>query len=268
MAGERPHMARDEWDAGVYHRVSRPQLEWGDAVLRTVPLSGSELVVDLGCGSGRLTRRLAERVPRGLVVAVDRSWNMLREARRDWDRPPPRVFFVQGDAARLPLAGCADLIFSTATFHWVLDQDALFRSLFVALRPGGLLVAQCGGGPNLQRLNARADRLMRSAAFEPWFRDWSEPWRFENAEATALRLTAAGFVGITTSVTPAPTSMPDRERYLEFIEAVIVRPHLLHLPETPLRRAFLEALADQAAQDAPPFELDYWRLNIRAKKPA
>ena len=71
-----------------------------------------------------------------------------------------RVVLTQADAARLPFTRVADAIFSTATFHWVLDHDALFASLLAALKPGGRLVAQCGGGPNIARLVARTSRLI------------------------------------------------------------------------------------------------------------
>ena len=60
-----------EWNASVYHRVSNPQLEWGLPVLARLPLTGDEVVLDVGCGTGRLTDRLAERLPRGRVAAVD-----------------------------------------------------------------------------------------------------------------------------------------------------------------------------------------------------
>src|SRR5687767_7283559 len=119
-----------EWNAETYHRVSDPQVEWGVSVLARLPLVGHELVLDIGCGTGRLTQKLLERIPRGSVIALDLSANMLQAA-RDYLRPVvgSRVQFVQADAAALPIAGTADAIFSTATFHWVLDHPLLFKSL-------------------------------------------------------------------------------------------------------------------------------------------
>ena len=143
-----------EWNADVYHRVLDPQAEWGRSVLARLPLQGHELVLDVGCGTGRLTADLLARLPRGKVVGVDLSSNMLGTARANLRTTAgtPRVAFVLAHAAALPfLAGTADAIFSTATFHWVKDHDRLFASLFSALKPLGRLVAQCGGAGNIER---------------------------------------------------------------------------------------------------------------------
>ena len=77
------------------------------------------------------------------------------------------VSFVLADAAALPLEKAADAIFSTGSFHWALDHPALFASLFRALKRGGRLVAQCGGGPNVRLLRDRAAALMQEARFKP-----------------------------------------------------------------------------------------------------
>jgi trans-aconitate 2-methyltransferase len=257
-----------DWNAAVYHRVSNPQLEWGLPVLARLPLDGGELVLDVGCGTGRLTERLAERLPRGRVVAVDRSATMIAAARAYLVlRQPLHVTFTQADAAALPFSGVADAVFSTATFHWVLDHDRLFASLFAALRPGGRLVAQAGGGDNLHRVHDRCGAMMREPAFAPHFERWTTPWEFADAKTTARRLQQAGFEHIDTSVVASPVRQPDAPAFREFIEHVICRPYLSVLPTSTLRERFLDRLTEAAAHDDPPFELDYWRLNIDARRP-
>ena len=144
-----------EWNAASYHKVSGPQTSWGQRVLSRLSVNGDERAIDAGCGSGRLTSELMERLPRGRLVAIDRSWNMLMTARTNL-RPAfgNRVSFAQVSLPALPFANWADLVFSTATFHWIKDHQALFDNIFTALRPGGHLMAQCGGGPNLARAHA------------------------------------------------------------------------------------------------------------------
>jgi trans-aconitate 2-methyltransferase len=150
----------------------------------------------------------------------------------------------------------------------VRDHPALFASLHAALAPGGRLVAQCGGGANLSRLLARTSRLMADPRFAVHFPAFDPPWEFATAAETAARLEAAGFVDVETSLTPAPVTLADRSSYREFLECVIVRQHLEHLPDAHAKAAFLDDLADRAARDSPPFSLDYWRLNMRARKKA
>lgn len=258
-----------EWNAHSYHQVSAPQFDWGTAVLERLPLAGDELVFDIGCGTGRLTEKLLERLPRGKVVAIDLSFNMLETA-SSFLRPQHghRIQLVMADASMLPALGVADAIFSTATFHWVRDHARLFRSLHSLLKPGGRIVAQCGGGPNIARLHERAVDLMREPRFAPYFTSWQEPWEFADADTTSRRLEAAGFADIRTGLVAAPVLQPDFDAFRTFITTVICRPHLAYLPEANLRDTFVQMLTEQAAQDTPPFELDYWRLNIEATRPA
>ncbi|MEW6320037.1 MAG: methyltransferase domain-containing protein [Acidobacteriota bacterium] len=260
-------MAR-EWNAAAYHKVSAPQVNWGRKVLSRLEVRGDERAIDAGCGTGRLTAELVERVPDGRVVGLDRSRNMLDEARAHLEpRFGARVAFVQAHLPDLPFREWADLVFSTATFHWVLDHPALFAGLFGALRPGGRLFAQCGGGPNLDRAHALAETVMRRPPFAPHFASWTGVWEFASDTVTADRLRAAGFTGIAVGLEPAPTVFPDEAAYREFVTTVIYHPHLSRLPDASLRQRFLDEVTALAAATDPPFELDYWRLNIDARRP-
>jgi trans-aconitate methyltransferase len=257
-----------EWDAASYHRISAPQFGWGVEVLGRLHLKGDETVMDAGCGTGRLTAGLLERLPEGRVVAVDLSQNMLEEARAHLSpRFGGRVRFVRADLASLPFEQTFDGAFSTAAFHWVPDHARLFRSLYDALKPGGWLVAQCGGAANIARLMRRASALMAAAPYAEHFSGWRDTKVFADAETTAERLRAAGFTDVETWLEPAPTVLPGADEFREFLTAVNMRAHLERLPDGSLRRRFVEELTARAAEDDPPYSLDYCRLNIRALRP-
>jgi len=259
---------RKEWDATAYHAVSDPQFRWGLEVLDRVQLRGDETVLDAGCGTGRLTAKLAERLPQGTVLACDLSENMVRGA-RDFLEPQfgERVQVFSADMAALQLTAVADGIFSTAAFHWVHDHDALFASLFRVLKPGGWLIAQCGGGANLTRLYGRVAQLQKQPLFADYFRNWKSATHFAVPPKTTERLLNAGFYDAEAYLSLAPTTFADAPAYRDFISAVCVAKHLKELPAD-LRQAFLDPLVSAAAQDDPPFTLDYQRLNISARKPA
>ena len=257
-----------EWDAERYHRVSNPQLEWGRRVLRRLAPQPGERILDIGCGTGRLTAELVSALGEGTVVAVDRSETMLREASAQAATPPPvRVCFVRADGALLPFVDAFDAVLSTATFHWILDHHQLFASIYRALAPGGRLVAQCGGGANLGQLLDRAGDLVSSSSLARYFSGWRGPWEFADVPTTIERLDQAGFTAIDVFLEPAPATFDDRASFREFVACVCLKDHLTRIPESD-RASFLDTLADQAAADSPPFTLDYWRLNLAGTKPA
>ena len=264
MTDHRPSRIR-EWNSAVYHRLSGPQVSWGKKVLSRLSLRGDECVLDAGCGTGRLTADLLEALPRGRVVAVDLSQNMLRSAREHLVGFGSRFSLVACDLLDLPFHKCFDAIVSTAAFHWVPDHDQLFRNLRQALVPGGWVEAQCGGGPNLKELRERANALTATAKFAPFFAGFREPWLFQDAESAASTLRRAGFVDVETSTEAAPTFIKSAEEYNEFVRNIIFRRHLENIPTEEDRAHFMTVLTNQAAGDDPPFFLDYWRLNLRGR---
>jgi trans-aconitate 2-methyltransferase len=243
-----------DWDAATYDRVADPMTRWGTDVLGRLPLRGDEAVLDAGCGTGRITERLAERLPGGRVVALDGSPAMVEGARARLARFGDRVTYLVADlGAPLPIPDASvDAVLSTATFHWVRDHDALFRHLAAVLRPGGRLVAQCGGEGNIA-----AVRSAIAATGEPW----DGPWTFASPEATARRLEAAGFVDVETWRTDEPTELEPGQPLREYLRTVILPEHLERLPPAE-REAFVEAVADRL----PAATIDYVRLNVLATR--
>jgi trans-aconitate methyltransferase len=263
---EAPPSSRD-WDADAYHRLSLPQTAWGTRVLASLQLSGDETVLDAGCGTGKLTAALMARLPRGRAIALDASEDMLRVARGTLASFGDRVTFLHADVSALTLPQPCDVVFSTATFHWVKDHVRLFAAIFGALGSGGRLHAQCGGGPNLALIHARANALMSQAPYKEHFHGWEEPTYFSTAEDAAARLSAAGFTAVQTDLRPAPTVLPDRDAYRAFVDKVILTAQLARLPDDATRARFLDEIVDQAEKDETPFLLDYVRLNLQARKP-
>jgi trans-aconitate 2-methyltransferase len=243
-----------EWDAATYDRVADPQFRWGVAVLDRLAVASGATVLDAGCGSGRVTEALLERHPEATVVALDHSTAMVDEARQRLARFGERVRFVVADLAQ-PLPAPArgvDAVFSTATFHWVTDHDALFANLGAAVVPGGVLVAQCGGAGNL----AHVDAVIGGLGAPP--RSWL---RYAGVDEVAARLRAGGFEPTAVWLAPEPTTFDDDEVFRAFLRTVILRGHLAAM-EPDRRMPFV----DQVAKALPDRTLDYVRLNIDATR--
>src|SRR3954465_9738037 len=158
------------WDGAAYDRLSTPMEELGREVMERLELRGDETVLDAGGGSGGLTEALRDRVPDGRVIGVDVSASMIEAAR---GRLGPDAELRVADLVGLDFGGeTVDVVFSTATFHWIADHDALFASLRGVLRPGGGPAARGGGAGNIASVHAAA----RQAADAPPFRSSFEGW--------------------------------------------------------------------------------------------
>jgi trans-aconitate 2-methyltransferase len=238
-------------------------VRWGTAVVERLHLRGDEWVLDAGCGSGRVTEQLLHRLPEGRVLALDASPRMLAEAGRRLAPFGPRVDLLCADLGReLPLGRPVDAVLSTATFHWLPDHEGLFRRLRAVLRPGGQLVAQCGGAGCIATVETAIRRAWPRPAQAG---GWPGPWNFATAEETAGRLERAGYTDVSTWLHDEPTAIEAGPPLETYLRTVILGAHLERLaPEE--REPFVRAVAAGLPDPQRPV-IDYVRLNIVARRP-
>jgi trans-aconitate 2-methyltransferase len=243
-----------EWDGASYDRISQTMEKLGLEVLDRLELRGDEAVLDAGCGSGRITQALIERLPRGRAIAVDESPSMIAAAR---ERLGPDADLRVGDLLELELDEPVEAILSTATFHWIKDHERLFARLHAALAPGGRLLAQCGGEGNIDILRGRAREVLAREPYAEHFVGWQAPWNYAGPAITRERLLTAGFGKAECWLQPAPREPEDPRA---FLSTIVLGPHVQQLPET-LREPFMD---DVLALLGEPVIVDYVRLNIDA----
>lgn len=257
-----------EWGATRYEGLSSPQTRWGAGLLERMALRGDEVAIDAGCGTGRVTALLLERLPEGTVLAVDGSEAMVEAAGRRF-AGDPRVSVERRDLTSLEVAETVDLVFSTATFHWIPDHDNLFRRLATAIKPGGRLVAQCGGEANISRATEAVRAVMDENRYRAHFEGWDDDKHYAGVAATEARLKDAGFVDAEVWTHEEPTPFGSVEELARFLATVVLGGHLPRLPEED-REPFAISVAERVAaktveetgEDYP--VLDYVRLNIVA----
>jgi trans-aconitate 2-methyltransferase len=241
------------WDGQSYDRISGPMEALGLAVLDRLKLRGDETVLDAGCGSGRITQALIERLPDGHVIALDASQSMVEAARKRL----PDADVRRVDLLELELERPVDAVLSTATFHWIADHERLFARLHSALKPGGQLVAQCGGEGNVDLLRAHANEVRARKPPTPHPFYWLPPWNYAGPAQTQRRLLEAGFATAECWLQPAP-KQPEEPR--EFLSTIVLGPHVQQLPPE-LRERFMDDVLDALGE---PVVVDYVRLNIDA----
>jgi trans-aconitate 2-methyltransferase len=218
------------WDAGTYEKVNSPHHVWATSIIERAAIQPGEIVLDAGCGGGSITKRLVELTPS--VIAVDADPAMVEKARATL---PGSVPVHHQNLLELDIPEKVDVVFSCAVFHWITDHERLFERLHSALKPGGRLVAQCGGKGNIANVLAVAGERPGT-------------WLYADAPETEERLRGAGFTTARAWLEPTPVTHPDMATY---IQTTILR-------EDPDARENAERVAAQIDH------IDYVRLNMEA----
>jgi len=247
----------DHWDAARYDSLPLPHEQWGERVLGWLSLSGSEHVLDAGCGTGRDTAALLERLPNGHVTAVDASPAMLARLRGRLADSLDRVTELQADlASAWRVDGPVDAVVSVAALHWVPDHAAVFANLARVMVPGGRLAFECGGRGNIGAVVETVGRVTGDDSS-------GIGWNFAGAEETATLLHEAGFADVETRLRPDPVGFGSLEQLADYLRVVVLGRHLAALDEAEAR-----AVAVAVAAELPASVVDYVRLEVTATLPA
>jgi trans-aconitate 2-methyltransferase len=254
------------WDGALYAANTAHHRAHDTAVLSVLDLRASDRVLDIGCGVGDLTVRVAGLVPDGEVVGLDPSPSLLATARAQ--HVAPNLRFVEGTAQRLTaaVAGPFDVVLSTAALHWVpaVDQPAVLRGVFDVLRPGGLLRVDMGGAGQIAAVLDVLDpeSLARGGPVCPWF--------FPGPQAFRQLLETAGLEAQDVRLVRQRRAFPDGEALLGWLRSQVVQAYEPALPPTEVQgfQAAVErrALAELRRQDGS-YDLDFVRLAVLARRP-
>jgi len=288
------------WDARSYDQVSRlVQYRWGQQVLEWRKWRGDEIVMDAGCGTGLLTRRLAKRVPRGKVYAVDIDSNMIKRAKNNlqfFDN----VEIIQSSFTDIRIPRKLDVVFSNSALHWIQDHRKVFQKFWEMLNPmnvsnknndisissndnnnsesNGQLLIQCGGDGNLQRIISMLERITHLDQFKEYFTDWKQPWYFAKPDDTCKLLQETGYVNARVFSSSDQVILPNRRVYSKFVRTVVLKSYLEHLSRDndhpdidKLKKLFLDVFLGEVEKcgnnnSSASWFLDFVRLNIIAQR--
>lgn len=249
-------MAAQIWDPAKYAQHARFVSDLGSPVVELLDPQPGERILDLGCGDGVLTRKLAAIV--GAVVAVDSSAPQVEAARKlGLDA---RVM----SAEALPFHEEFDAVFSNAVLHWIQRADEMMAAVYRALRPGGRFVAECGGYGCVQKIRSALIQASDRRGMDGKAR---EPWYFPTPGDYASRLERVGFRVDSIALIPRPTPLPgDIIGWLEtfaqcFLDGLSGQARQEYLDE--VRAALEPQLLDATGV----WVADYVRLRFAATKP-
>ncbi|MGD0535093.1 MAG: methyltransferase domain-containing protein [Methanoregula sp.] len=258
------------WDAEDYARSSPAQKQWSRELIQKINLSGRERVLDIGCGDGTVTAAIAECVPEGSVIGIDRSPGMIRFAREQFPHDAyPNLSFAEGDAQNLGFSGEFDIVFSNAALHWVYDQGPVLTGIARALRDGGRMIVQMGGKGNAAQVFIALDALLADPGWGQYFCDFSFRYGFFSPSEYRPWLETAGLLPVRVELIPKEMVYPARDGFCGWLRTTWL-PYLERVPEA-RRSEFVDALADTVLALYPPdpdgaVHIEMMRLEVEAKK--
>jgi trans-aconitate 2-methyltransferase len=183
-----------EWNAPEYYRHSSLQEAMAQEVLALLDLMGSERILDVGCGDGKITAEIAARVPRGSVVGVDPSRAMIAFAQSHFGPATrPNLRFEVADARCLPFKNEFDLVVSFNALHWIPEQDAALSSIHSTLISGGraqLRLVAAGARKSLENV---VEETRRTSKWSAYFADFHDPYLHLTSDEYAAMAERNGF---------------------------------------------------------------------------
>ena len=260
-----------QWDAKDYHKSSSEQKKWGLELLDKIALSGSERVLDIGCGDGKLTAEIARRVPHGSVLGIDKSEDMIRFAGELYH---PKVFpnlrFIRLDACNLNFNQEFNVVFSNAALHWVSDQPPVLAGITKSIVQGGKLIAQMGGKGNASDILRILDTLIHEEKWAGFFKGFSVPYTFYDDREYMTQLKSAGLKVKRVELIPKRMVHDGREGLAAWIRTTWL-PYIRRVPEN-LKTDFIYEIVDTYltleglnVNDIVPIEMV--RLEFEAERP-
>lgn len=256
-----------EFDGRKYEQASLPQKEMGYRIITALPLRGNEHILDLGCGDGALSARLAKMVPQGRVIGIDASEGMLKVAQT---YAGGNLKFFRMDVNAMTFEKEFDLVFSNAALHWIKDHHDLLDRIYRALRPGGGARLNFAAAGNCEIFFQTIKTAMTQIDFADYFRNFSWPWLTPSPEQYQRIVAVTAFRNARITIMKQDYYFPNGDKLVAWIDTSGLTPFLTVLPEN-LRSLFrdyvITRMLAETKQSDGRFLIPFRRLNVEAARP-
>lgn len=261
--------SKDIWDANGYHKNSAVQFNAALHLLKNIKLKGSERILDVGCGDGKITAQLAQSVPRGLVLGIDKSPEMINFSQSMFLKSNySNLCFQLTEIQEMNSYNAFDIIFSSFSLQWIMNLDDFLDHVYKALTFNGFFIATVPLGIP-QALEQSLQETLNRPRWCTYFIDFVKTWDFREKDEYSKLIRFHKFhIKILELVFQKEffSSKKSLENYLRYSF-----PHSAHLPEE-LRASFLSDVIHRFLEIEPPLEsgmisFSFPRLDIMASKP-
>lgn len=239
-----------KWDAKEYQKSSNAQQKWANELIKKMDLTGSEKILDLGCGDGKVTSEIATHLETGCILGIDSSVDMINLANKTFPQSKhPNLKFKVKDFQDLNYDSEFDLIFSNAALHWIKDHSNLLKSIQRSLKPDGKLLIQMGGKGNGKEILDIGDEMTRDPEWNAYFHDFSFPYGFYDAETYEKWIEEAGLKPLRVELMEKVMEQNGIDGLKSWMKTVWL-PYTQRIPED-LQEKFIDDVANQYIENHP-----------------
>jgi len=255
-----------EFDGEQYKKASAHQTSWGEIMVESLPLMGTEHILDIGCGDGRVTAKIASRVPDGQVLGIDASKSMIASAKQYETK---NLHFCVEEVSKLTFYHKFDVVFSHAALHWVLDHDILLEKIYAVLRPGGYARLNFAGKGTCPRLIKVLKELMKQSAFSKYFTNFIWPWYMPSTREYQIISELSPFRNVDISKENKKRIFPSEDSLIKWIDQPCLVPFLEVLDKNnkqQFRDEVIHQMLSKTRQLEGNLSEEFCRIDVFAKK--
>jgi trans-aconitate methyltransferase/flavin reductase (DIM6/NTAB) family NADH-FMN oxidoreductase RutF len=258
-----------KWNARDYASNSSVQKTFGVELIEKMHLKGNESVLDIGCGDGKLSEMIAERIPDGHVIGIDNSPDMISYAKETYGKIR-NLKFMQVDAQKMLFDDTFDIVFSNAALHWVKDHKALLAGVKKGLKPGGRIFFQMGGRGNVNDIIAAITETTSMPEWKGHFKDTGSPYNFYGPDEYRMLLKHAGLEPVRMELIPKDMKFDSKDGLASWVRTTCL-PYTLLVPDEN-RDSFIDRIVGHYLLKNPAdidgtIHIKAVRLEIEAIKP-
>jgi trans-aconitate 2-methyltransferase len=226
------------WDAKDYAKNSTNQFQWAQELIPKLELQDNETLLDIGCGDGKITAELAKALPKGKVVGIDSSEQMIKLAKNAFPAQDyANLSFQVMDARKLSFKEEFDRVFSNAALHWIVDQKPVLEGIARSLKPKGFALLQMGGKGNAKDMLAVLEAMLQEDKWRRYFEGFTFPYSFCDPIEYSVMLLEAGLLPNRVELLPKVMKLAGAEGLAGWVRTTWL-PYTERLPAD-LKEAFI-----------------------------
>ncbi len=263
-----------KWDPEDYHKSSYEQQKWAHELILKLDLKGDERVLDIGCGDGKVTAEIAEQIPKGSVLGIDNSEEMIHFALKNFPSNRfPNITFELIDATQMNFDEEFDVVFSNAAIHWISNHLLVLEGIKKSLKPSGKILLQMGGRGNAAQIFEVLETIIKGEEWKKYFTNFCTPYgccpySFYGPEEYNDWLKYIGLTAKRVELIPKDMTHKGKEKLAAFIRTTFL-PYTQRLPEE-LHKEFIDEIVDKYVENYPPdrdgfIHIKMMRLEVEAE---